>query len=360
TPSAARLSEINRSIAATKAHLEHTRLDQAQAQSALKATEAASQHLMNALTHTQEKLTQTTAHLHDLQTQTAEARAALTTQNHILIQLLQATYMLGNTPSWQIWLSGRDLTTTTRLQIYANAISTALTDTLTKWQKTVNWLMYLTESTSRHSAVLFELQQQQKTTQVELNHTLSEREQLLVQLHEEVSTETQTLRQLEADKLALEKMLTRLIQQAAKRAHTQGGGIFWTGDFRRAHGHLPWPVKGPIMHHFGASIHGSELTWNGVVISAPLNQPVRAIAAGQVVFADWMSGYGFLIIVNQGHGFMTLYGRNRVLYKHTGDTVRPGETISLIGESGGLDQPGLYFAIREGTKSVNPELWLTH
>jgi septal ring factor EnvC (AmiA/AmiB activator) len=127
--------------------------------------------------------------------------------------------------------------------------------------------------------------------------------------------------------------------------------------FSKLHSKLPWPTQGHIRHAFGAQINQSELTWDGTIINAPLGQSVRAIASGRVIFAKWMAGYGLLLIINDGGGYLTLYGRNQMLLKTVGDVIQTGEKIATVGKSGGFLQPGLYFSIRYNGKAVNPGIW---
>ena len=97
----------------------------------------------------------------------------------------------------------------------------------------------------------------------------------------------------------------------------------------------------------------------GVFIRAPAGQPVRSIAGGQVVYADWMRGFGNLLIVDHGGAYMTLYGNNESLYKQVGDIIHSGETIATVGNSGGNADSGLYFELRHQGKPFDPLGWVT-
>jgi len=96
---------------------------------------------------------------------------------------------------------------------------------------------------------------------------------------------------------------------------------------------------------------------NGILITAPLRQEVRAIANGRVVFVNWLAGYGFLVIIDHGRGFISFYGRNRNLYTTTDSQVKAGEIIATVGDTGGYTTPALYFAIRYNQKPTNPVRW---
>ncbi|MDH5501904.1 MAG: peptidoglycan DD-metalloendopeptidase family protein, partial [Gammaproteobacteria bacterium] len=128
--------------------------------------------------------------------------------------------------------------------------------------------------------------------------------------------------------------------------------------FSELKGRLTWPVAGGLVHDFGQPRAGG-LKWNGVVLSAARGREVRAVYHGRIVFADWLSGMGLLVIVDHGEGFLTLYGYNETLLKATGDWVAPGDVIATVGDSGGQAQAGLYFEIRQGKTPVNPRRWIT-
>ena len=130
-----------------------------------------------------------------------------------------------------------------------------------------------------------------------------------------------------------------------------------TGGLGRPAGQYPWPVKGKLLHRFGETLQG-ELRWKGLVIGAPEGTEVRAIADGRVLMADWLQGYGLVIVIEHGKGDMTLYGYNQSALVNVGAQVRAGQPIALVGTSGGRGVPSLYFEIRRQGQAVNPISWL--
>ena len=125
--------------------------------------------------------------------------------------------------------------------------------------------------------------------------------------------------------------------------------------FSESQGSLAWPVAGSILEHFGSRRFETPL--DGAVINAKEGADIHAVAAGRVVYAEWLRGYGLMIIVDHGHGFMSLYGYNQNLYKKNGERVSAGETLAAVGRSGGRSEASLYFGIRKNGKAINPELW---
>ena len=122
-------------------------------------------------------------------------------------------------------------------------------------------------------------------------------------------------------------------------------------------GGLGWPATGTLLAGFGGRMPDGRNS-SGLLIAAGIGSPVRAVGDGTVVFAEWMTGYGLILIVDHGNGTMSLYANNETLLKNVGDTVRRGDTVARIGNSGGLSQPALYFELRRNGQPINPAAWL--
>ncbi|MET0329459.1 MAG: peptidoglycan DD-metalloendopeptidase family protein [Luteimonas sp.] len=132
--------------------------------------------------------------------------------------------------------------------------------------------------------------------------------------------------------------------QVARNAAPQVGG-------------LGWPVSGSLLTAYGGKLPDGRSS-TGILIGAPAGTPVKAVADGTVVFAEWMTGYGMLLIVDHGNGYMSLYAHNDGLLKSVGNSVRRGDTVSSVGSSGGQGRSGLYFELRQNGTPVNPSTWL--
>ncbi len=128
-------------------------------------------------------------------------------------------------------------------------------------------------------------------------------------------------------------------------------------DFVDLRGKLAWPVEGKLRRLYGKRKPRSDLKWQGVRIDAPSGRHVRAVSHGRIAFADWLRGFGNLIIVDHGNGYLSLYGHNESLFKSAGEWVEAGDVISSVGSSGGQAKPGLYFEIRKRGKPQNPTRW---
>ena len=123
-------------------------------------------------------------------------------------------------------------------------------------------------------------------------------------------------------------------------------------------GGLGWPVSGNLLAAFGGRLPDGRRS-DGVLIAAPAGTAVKAVADGTVVFADWMTGYGNILIVDHGNGYMSLYAHNDGLLRAAGDAVRRGDALAAVGSSGGQERPALYFELRRNGTPVNPSGWLT-
>lgn len=131
------------------------------------------------------------------------------------------------------------------------------------------------------------------------------------------------------------------------------------GSFGKLKGRLTHPVKGTVVGRFGTERQDQPgTTWQGMQFRAQEGSEVSACAAGKVVFSDWLRGFGNLIIIDHGNTYMSIYGNNESIFTNVGDTVKQGETISSVGISGGLGEPGLYFELRYKGKPINPQPWL--
>ena len=129
--------------------------------------------------------------------------------------------------------------------------------------------------------------------------------------------------------------------------------------FEQLKGKLVLPVKGEVANKFGSTRPDSSMLWKGLMLRAASGQAVKVVAAGRVVFADWLRGFGNLLIVDHGKGYMSLYGNNETLYKQVGDTLRGGDTVAAAGNSGGNEDSGLYFELRHKGKPLDPMKWIS-
>ncbi len=127
--------------------------------------------------------------------------------------------------------------------------------------------------------------------------------------------------------------------------------------FASMKGKLKLPVKGELVASFGAR-RADGPSWKGLFIKAAEGAEVKAVEKGEVIFADWMRGFGNLLVVDHGGQYMTIYGNNQSLLKRPGDKLKAGDIIATVGNSGGNEQSGLYFEMRYQGRAIDPSLWM--
>jgi septal ring factor EnvC (AmiA/AmiB activator) len=197
-----------------------------------------------------------------------------------------------------------------------------------------------------------QLQQNTDTLQaslVEHKQIMQQRSVTMQNLQSSLALSNQRLQQMEAERQALEYKLSQMKFLNSNK-----------NRFKKQQGKLAWPVSGTITHAFGSQVEQTELRYTGVVIAAQSGAPVHAIAPGKVLFAEWLAGYGLLVIIDHGDGYLSLYGRNQRLNVQVGDVVNKGDTIAWVGMSGGFSSDSLYFALRHIDEPLNPSKWCTY
>lgn len=150
----------------------------------------------------------------------------------------------------------------------------------------------------------------------------------------------------------------RAIQGSVEGVGTRQAQLVPQGGFQGLGKQLPSPVKGEIQGKFGAQRPEGGL-WRGIVLRAPEGTKVHVVAPGRVVYANWLAGFGNILIVDHGAQYLSVYAYNQSLLKQVGDVVKSGDAIATVGATGGQVEPGLYFEIRHQGTPVNPLLWLT-
>ncbi len=279
-------------------------------------------------------------------------QSQLRTQQQALAQQLRLSYLLQRQGALTLLLNQQDISQTQRLLYYYQWLNQYRIHAIEQSQKSLAQINHQQQELYAQYQVLQTLKQKQQNDELNLALMKVNRAQLISTINQNISDQKQQLDDLFTNKTRLEQTLVHLT------APTHAEPINFSHlNFAAQRGHLPWPTPGSILHYFNKPIANSELKWNGEVIEAPDDQPVHAVAPGEVVFSKWLEGYGLLLIINHGNGYMTLYGRNHSLYKHEGDKVSAGEVISSVGQSGGYDKPALYFAIRYNAKPLDPNQW---
>ncbi len=289
----------------------------------------------------------------ELDRKVAANEADLDREIEHLGQQLRAAHMSGDQEQLKLLLNQKDPATLGRLMVYYSYLNDYRSDNIDTVSDRIRELASLRSQVAAEEARLSEIAKTRYAELSRLNNAQEQRKTLLATLRARISNEGQEIDYLAAQ----EKDLARLIAELTSILSDYP--ISSENPFSEHKGRLTWPVAGNLLHDFGQPRVGGGLRWNGVVMAAPRGREVRAVYHGRVVFSDWLSGLGLLVIIDHGDGYMTLYGYNETLMKNAGDWVAPGDVIATVGDSGGQQRSGLYFEIRKGTQPVNPRHWVT-
>lgn len=280
-----------------------------------------------------------------LQQQTiAEHRSGLEEQ-------FRAAYAMGQREKLKLLLNQQDPALSSRMMVYYRYFNGARVQRLDEINRHLKQLNLLEQQNLNKSKHLASLKKTKKEEQQALEQTRNERKQLLQKIEKKTQSTQNRLLQLKADEKQLIKLLGSIQRDRKNLSQYRAANK----PFDKLRGALPWPIQGKLLKKFGS--RRAESRWDGVLIGAKEGAEIRAVNAGKVVFADWLRGYGLLVILDHGKGFMTLYAFNQSLYKEVGETVRAGDLIAAVGQSGGRSQSGLYFGIRKDGKPLDPSKW---
>ena len=342
------LAQINSKISKVKSNLSKNTLSRKQLQVKLKALDLENAKLSKSIQLNRQKSNAKQASLKDLKDQQKQLQKKLIAQKDTLNQELVSAYVTSRQPYVKLLLEQRNPQELNRLSNYYHYLYEYQSGLITSLEETIRNIDQNKQQITHQQKQLSAIISQQIKQKSQLSSTKRDRESVIHSYNKKIKQQHQALEVLNQNKKTLDKTLAKL------NSHPRPSGQV---TFAQQKGALVWPTNGEVTHRFGTKIQQSELTWSGVVLRAPAGQTVRSVADGDVIFAKWLSGYGMLVIINHGDGYMSLYGRNQTLYVKQGSRVKAGQKIATVGQTGGFDQPGLYFAIRHNAKPLNPKLW---
>lgn len=359
------LEELRGRIGALQKQLAESEESKAEAGDALRESERAISETNRKLFQLAEQRRQVNAALTKLRSRALTAEADITAEQATLSKLLYQQYVTGQSDAIKLVLNREDPNEIARQLHYLGYVSRARAELLASLRYNLANLEKLADETRAKSAELRTLQNEEASQKRRLENEKAERQRIYAQVSSQITQSRKQLSTLKRD----EERLTRLIERLAKEVARKKPGKRITnqalpsadsgaGPFRKLKGKLRLPVLGELMNRFGSLRQDSGLSWKGLFISAKPGREVKAIAGGRVVYADWLRGFGNLLIVDHGDGYMSLYGNNEALLKQVGDETRAGDTIAAIGNSGGNPDSGLYFELRYQGKPFDPLPWV--
>ncbi|RLV58753.1 peptidase M23 [Parashewanella curva] len=290
----------------------------------------------------QQQLNDSLAELSDKQKQLQHQQQA---QQQALANQLKSAYLSGSHDYTKMLLSQQDPASVERLLTYYQYLNKARVKAIAELKTTLSELKQTQNQIVEQKQQLAKVTEQQQRQAEQLEKESEQRQLTLTQLQRVLNRRGARLEQLQIEEASLKQAIDQAIRESKQQYSLVG--------LSAQRGKLKWPIQGRLTHSFG-SPRGGQLRWRGVLLSAPEGRAIKAIATGKVIFADWLKGFGMVIVVDHGKGYMSLYGHAQALLKSSGDRVKQGETLALVGRSGGQAEPGLYFEIRHKGKAINP------
>jgi septal ring factor EnvC (AmiA/AmiB activator) len=282
--------------------------------------------------------------------------------NKELVGHFRAAYLMGQEQRLKLILNQQDPAIFARIMVYFNCINKERLKNLSNKEIAVKLLGQLDQQKKTETELLQKILEQKKSEQALLDQDRKQRHALLAKIKQDYSSNEHQLSQLQENEISLKNLMSSLpitdeelaVNVGQNKEQAQINSEF-KGDLSTLKGSLSWPIKGRLAQTFGSPRADSH--WDGVLIEANEGTEIKAVMEGKVVYAEWLKGYGMLLIIDHGHGLMTLYAFNQSLYKHTGEWVESGDVIATVGQSGGRNQAGLYFGIRQNGTPVDPLEW---
>jgi septal ring factor EnvC (AmiA/AmiB activator) len=347
-----RLQQIQVEIRQLQDQLENSRSEQKTEQDRLRTLDLQLQKVNLDLRELDAQQNQHLEELGRLEKQRDEFLASLNLEQAQLAEQLRSAYRLGRQSRLQLLLNQDSPAQMGRMLAYYDYINRSGIEQISGLREALSTLDTMQASIDGELLRLNEVRTDQERLFEQLDNQRGERQVLLAGLADQINNEESQLQELQKNRQDLQTLITRLADVLADIPPDLGRHLSIAGQ----KGSVPMPISGPVRYAFGQRRAGG-LRWQGWLIGAEAGTTVNAVAYGRVAFADWLRGYGLLIIIDHGEGFMSLYGHNESLLHEAGDWVEPGQAISVVGISAGNDQ-GLYFELRKGGRVVDPAVWL--
>ncbi len=368
-PSTARekeLRELRGRIEALQKRLAGAEETKNEAADALRESERAISDANRALRELGSQAREINQQVADLRAESARREEALKAQQALLARLLYQHYLGGRAEPLKLLLSREDPNQIARQLHYFGYISRARAGLIAELRAGLARVRQLAQETEQKAAELAAVTAEQRMQRGRLEREKRARGQMLTRISRDIERQRRQIGTLQRNENRLARLveqLSRLVarEKPARRLRNERtpDGSADGSPFGELKGRLRLPVRGELANRFGSPRSDGGVVWKGLFIAAKAGEEVRAVAAGRVVFADWLRGFGNLLIIDHGDAYMSLYGNNEALYKQVGDSVRGGETLGIVGNSGGNADSGLYFELRYQGKPLDPLSWVS-
>ncbi len=365
------LEGLRQRIEQLKKEIEQAAEDRSEVADALKQSEQRISDVNRSLRQLGLRLRTLNRELDELSVSTRQTQADLAAQQERLAQLLRSSHAQTGNDALRLLLSGRDPAEVARQMTHLRYVAQARQDMIRDYQSTLARLRALEAQTQARRQSLDQARAEQLRQKKALESEMRQRQAVLDKLSDQIRAQRRQVSTLVRDEQRLTRLIERLSRLAARPARpaqkprTPGQQVTDVADaslanyeFEKLKGRLALPVAGEIVSRYGQPREGGGPAWKGLFIRAPQGREVRAVGNGRVAFADWLRGFGNLLILDHGDGFLSLYSNNESLYKQVGELVRAGDVIATVGNTGGQEHPGLYFELRRQGRPFDPLSWV--
>jgi septal ring factor EnvC (AmiA/AmiB activator) len=298
-----------------------------------------------------------------------EIRASLVEQEALAGRLLRLQYQQGAPDRLRLALEGRDAATVARHIAYLGYIQRARAGLIGELRRKGGELIALEKDAVARRDELKDNESAQAGEARKLEKERAARAAVVARLAGEIARSRREIGRLKRDEARLTKLVEEIARALASKPlageRARGRPVDRVADassalkpFTSLKGKLRLPVRGELMNRYGAAREETGTAWKGLFIRSVSGETVHAVADGRVVYADWLRGFGNLLILDHGRGFMSLYANNESVLRQVGDAVRGGDPVASVGASGGAAESGLYFELRRDGKPFDPLQWV--
>ncbi|MCX7164918.1 MAG: peptidoglycan DD-metalloendopeptidase family protein [Rhodocyclales bacterium] len=308
----------------------------------------------------------------DAQSQRLDRQTGM--QQNQLARLLNRQFVGGDSDALKLLLSGHDPNQAARDKYFLTKLSRSKADLIQQLHAVADEKKRLADAARERQAQLAEIERRQQESRAQLLERKKQRLTTLAAIADRLKAQRREISTLRRDEQRLGRLIEGLARIAAKKKSGPKTGARGPaaatspkvkshdpgnvgGAFAALRGQLRLPVKGTIAGRFGSPRAEGGASWKGVFIRAAEGVEVKAVAGGAVVFADWLRGFGNLLIIDHGDDFLSVYGNNESLLAAVGASVKGGESVATVGNSGGNPDSGLYFELRHRGQPFDPLKW---
>ncbi len=347
------LTELRARINALQERLQAARSQESKLSTQVREVEQRIGRATRSLRSVSTKLKDQERRLAESQRKYAAVSQELESERNLLARQIRAAYILGRQEQMKLLFNQEDPARLGRTLTYYRYLNQKRLVRIDRVETALQRAAQLQEQIAYQREELAQTEASRADEVALLAKERLHREGLLRKLRAEIRDQGDELADLQKDEKRLQQLVKELSRALADL--TQAGPRH--EPFAKLRKKLSWPVAGKLMARYGDRREVGNLRWRGAFIAADANQDVRAVSNGRVAFADWLRGFGLLIIIDHGDDYMTLYGHNQALFKEVGDWVEPGEVIASVGDTGGMAKAGLYFELRHKGEPQNPQTW---